>query len=254
MNRFFQIILLSFFMVLPFISEASWEQKKKQADEAFQSGKFSEAIKIYEESLSLIPEENNSPELHFNLGNAFYKSNQLGSAILHYEKALILSPKDNDIFKNLHIAKEEIKGDVIPIRPFVLVKWWNRLKTFLPSHIWAFIGIAILWLGIMGILIWMFSKNRQWKKKGFFTGLILIFLSIIPFLLSFGKMTMESYHNRAILMEKETPLRNSPDGTGDFVIYEGTELEILDQIGEWAKVRLLNSDVGWVKKKEMEKI
>ncbi len=251
-NRFY--IVFIFLLIASNLLGSDWQAKKENGDTAYQKKDYQTAIQSYESAVKLLGKEKASSDLYFNLGNAHYKNKALAQSILYYEKALLLNANDKDIQFNLDIAKEEIKGEVIPIRPFVLLKWWNKIKMSFTSFTWSLIGLFFLWLGVSGLLGWMFLKERKQKKYSFLVGCISLCLSIIPFIFSFQKSSIEFDSKRAIYMEKETPLRNAPDGTGEFIIHEGTEMEILDRIGEWSKVRLLNSDVGWVKNKEIEKI
>ncbi len=253
MVRYISIIIF-FFFTLGMYAQSTWESLSNEGNEYYQKKDYSNAINKYEEALKNISKTEHSSELHYNLANSYYNNKALAKAILHYEKARLISPNDADINFNLDIAKEEIKGDVIPIRDFFFLKYWKKIKMSFTAFTWGIVGISFLWMGIIGILMWMFSKERKQKKIGFIAGISFLVLCIVPFIFSAGKQSIEKDSKRAILMEKEIPFRNAPDGTGDFIIYEGTEMEILDRIGEWTKVRLLNSDVGWVKLDEIEKI
>ena len=54
------------------------------ANEAFKADEFERSIELYQ---SILSSDNESWELHFNLGNAYFKSGNTSRAILHYEKA-----------------------------------------------------------------------------------------------------------------------------------------------------------------------
>lgn len=253
-RKFISIILALLFIVNVNLANNDWTILLNEGDKAYANKDYNKAIEQYESALNLIAQNENSATLHYNLGNAYYKNNKLGKAILNWEKAKILIPKDIAIHENLRIAKAEIKGEVIPIKSFFLQKWWNAIQSILSSSAWAWIGIVLLWLGITGILLWMFHNARNMKKYGFIAGLVFIILSVFPFIWSFGKSSIENTSKRGILTTPMTQLRSAPDGASDFDIYEGTEVEIIERLGEWTKVRLLNSDIGWVKETEYEKI
>ncbi len=252
-NKFFISVVCVLFFGNVF-SQNIWKSLASKGDQHFENKDYENAIQQYLETLLAMPEEENSSSIYFNLGNAYFKNNELGKAILNYEKAKILAPSDADILYNLDVAKEKIKGDVIPIKPFFLIKWWRNIQVKLSSSTWAYIGIFLLWIGVMGLLLWLFSTQRLLKKRGFITGVFALTLSIFPFLFSWGQLAMETDSKKGILMVEKTYLRPNPDGAEEFEIFEGTELELLDHINNWSKVRLINSDVGWVKKSEYEKI
>ena len=56
---------------------------KVEADSAYLNGNYSTAIELYENLL----QKGESDELYYNLGNAYYKSDELAKAILNYERA-----------------------------------------------------------------------------------------------------------------------------------------------------------------------
>ena len=64
---------------------------------------YQEAIKDYEALLK----EGVSAEFYYNLGNAYYRSDNITRAMLNYERALLLSPGDKDIRYNLQIANRQ---------------------------------------------------------------------------------------------------------------------------------------------------
>ena len=49
-----------------------------------------------------------SPELFLNLGNSYYKLNDIPNTIFHYEKALKLSPGNLNILHNLKLANKRV--------------------------------------------------------------------------------------------------------------------------------------------------
>ena len=77
---------------------------KAAADSAYMENKYLDAVYMYE---ALLAENGESAELRYNLGNSYYKANNIAKAILNYEKALLLAPADDDIKANLEIAKSK---------------------------------------------------------------------------------------------------------------------------------------------------
>ena len=74
-------------------------QKKQQADSAYAAGNYVEAARIYEESVKT----GVSSDLYYNLGNAYYRLNDLPRAILNYERALRMEPANGDASYNLEL-------------------------------------------------------------------------------------------------------------------------------------------------------
>jgi len=62
----------------------------KHANDLYSKGDYKAAAEEYEH---IIAAKNVAPELYYNLGNAYYKSGEIGHAILNYERSLRLKTK-----------------------------------------------------------------------------------------------------------------------------------------------------------------
>ena len=222
-------------------------------NEAYKAKKFSEAIQQYE---NIYEGGLRSGELHYNLGNSYYRNGQIGAAILNYERALVLDPGNKDVRFNLGITRDKQLDDISEIPKFFGTRWWNGLMNIASSSTWSSFGLLLLWLGIGGMILWLLAKERALKKKSFLVGISLLLICILPFLLSWSKKKVEQDSGIAILLEKEIPFRTAPDeeSVEILLLHEGAKLDVVDQIGEWYKVRLMNGEEGWLPLTALEKI
>ena len=94
-------------MLLPMAANAA---TKAEADSAYVNSNYQEAIKVYESLLN----QGESAELYYNLGNAYYRTENITRAVLNYERALLLSPGDGDIRFNLQIARSKTIDKIVP--------------------------------------------------------------------------------------------------------------------------------------------
>src|SRR5436190_4253923 len=76
----------------------------RKAEKAYDSKNYAEAVRDYEK---LITEGFRSYQLYFNLGNSYYRNNELGKAIYYYELARKMEPNDEDVRINLGIASSK---------------------------------------------------------------------------------------------------------------------------------------------------
>jgi tetratricopeptide (TPR) repeat protein len=74
------------------------------ANALYESGHAAEAIQMYEQLVAQGVEDSG---LFYNLGNAYYRQNDLGRALLNYELAARLAPRDPDIEANLALARTQ---------------------------------------------------------------------------------------------------------------------------------------------------
>src|SRR5262249_4481517 len=74
--------------------DAAW----KRGNDAYLHGDYDAAVAAYEE---LDREDVVSPDLYFNLGDAYFKKGALGPAVWAFERAAALDPDDEDVRYNL---------------------------------------------------------------------------------------------------------------------------------------------------------
>ena len=60
----------------------------------------------------------------------------------------------------------------------------------------------------------------------------------------------------AILINKEIDLKTAADKESPtiFILHSGTKIRLIDELGDWRKVRLPNGDLGWLEKGSFESI
>ena len=92
------------------------------ANQLYSDGNYAEAAKAYEE---IITEQPNS-EVYYNLGNAYFKQDELAKAILAYERCLRLDPRNKDAKYNLAFAQSRIIDNVEDNQAFFIKSWRNN--------------------------------------------------------------------------------------------------------------------------------
>jgi tetratricopeptide (TPR) repeat protein len=246
------LILILCLLYIPF-SSAQTSNSFEAATVAFAKGDFKNAIQSYEAILAGGME---GEALYYNLGNSYYKDNQLGKAILNYERALLLDSGDDNTKINLQIAKYKVKGEIDQIPPFFLRSWWNSARNLLGANIWGIIALLFFWGAMAGLSLWQIRKDKDQKKKGFLAGSSLLLLTVIPFSLAWSAYQYQQNTNEGVLITTTASLKSgAAENSAEIrIIYEGTSLEMMDQINIWHKVRLENGEIGWLNEKSFEEI
>ncbi|NPA36255.1 MAG: SH3 domain-containing protein [Chlorobi bacterium] len=232
---------------------AQEDQRFIKANQLYTDGKYEEAAQAYEDILKTGVE---SPELYYNLGNAYYKSGLLPQAILNYERAKLLAPQDKDIEYNLELARSQTIDKIDKVGEFFLKTWIRALRNKADSDTWAYMSIGFF-LGLIGMLfLFYFSRTPALKKAGFFSGILFLFLFIVSF--SFAHLQKQKLVNRnyAIIFAPTVNVKSSPDsgGTELFVLHEGTKVKILDKVGEWRQIEISDGNRGWINVSTIEVI
>ena len=158
------------------------------------------------------------------------------------------APRDTDVLYNLEIAKAKTQDDLDKIGKFFLAEWWQGVHKSLSASIWGILTLLSLWAGIAGFVLWLFGTSRTHKKQGFIGGIGLVFLSILLYFLGNSQANFEQNSRTAIVLENTIELKNGPDAQSTAIIdiHEGLKVELLDQIGDWYKVKLTNGEEGWL--------
>ncbi len=102
----------------------------EQANKYYDESEYSLAVETYE---TIINNGFESDKLYYNLGNAYFKLNNLPMAIFYYEKAKKLNPYDADILFNLEIANGRIIDKIEPVPQFFFysnggICWSNHVR------------------------------------------------------------------------------------------------------------------------------
>ncbi len=237
------------FFVLLFVSNATFantvEELFTQANQAYEANDFTKALDTYEKILA---EGYESAALYYNLGNCYYKKSDLGRSILNYERALRIDASDEDILQNLALAREQRQDDIGVLPPFFLARWWAGLRGLCSATTWSILALLLLWMSIGGLALWLKGETRSKRKQGFLLAFVAGALSILVFTLAYQQAQLEANSGMAIIIETEIALRNAPDQASEaqLELHAGTKVELLDQIGNWYKVRLMNGEQGWL--------
>ena len=97
MKRLIIIFCTFFLLVSQAVSAMDVDSLKVVADNAYAKEDFHRAAKLY----LRITQMGESSVVCYNLGNCYYRMDDLAHSILWYERALLLSPGDEDIRFNL---------------------------------------------------------------------------------------------------------------------------------------------------------
>jgi tetratricopeptide (TPR) repeat protein len=224
-----------------------------QANKLYQQEQYQEAIKNY---LEIINNGYESWQLYYNLGSAYYKIGEFGRAILNYERALKLNPKNEDIQFNLQVANLSVV-DKITIPPqFFISKWLSDLKSLWGIQTLTFLALGFYLITVLLIILKIFvRKVRAQRLLNVLLVPILILLVIISFLL-FVRISESNSINYAIVLVDKVDVLSSPEnqGTELFSLHKGVKLQVDELQGEWAKIRLADGKIGWVRRDVFEVI
>lgn len=244
-----------------------------RGNQLYEAGDFEEAAAIYEETVARGAV---SSDLYYNLGNAYYKSGNLGRAVLNYERALRLAPRDADAWANLKLVQTMLRDKQFVEEPgFVrkTVTWlYQRLnvgESLLVS--------SIVYLVLILVSIGFIFRNTRFLSRlyprismvspGRFLGLdktqdfllamaTLLVLFVATAGSAYGKYREVSSKQAAIVIEEEVPVFGAPraDATLQFKIHEGTRVTTGETREDWIQIRLPGDLSGWISDRMVDRI
>jgi tetratricopeptide (TPR) repeat protein len=225
----------------------------KQANYLYAKGDYSNAAKIYEKILA---KDGIAPEIYFNLGNAYYKSNEIGRSILNYERALRLSPSFDDARFNLELAQLKVVDNIVPSPTFFIGRWIQNLIKLLTSDQWLFISVGVFIFCFISIFLFIFSSVRLLRKMSFYFAICLFGISFFTLIFAGIRKGQLINHSEAIVMTGVISVKSSPDksGTDLFQLHEGAKVYVKSTLGSWLEIKLANGGIGWVEQVNVEKI
>lgn len=242
--------VLMILMLMPLSANAI---TKQNADDEYAKDNYQQAIKDYQEILKT----GVSSEIYYNLGNAYYRTDNITQALLAYERALQLSPGDNDIRFNLQYARSKTIDKITPETEMFFVTWYHSLVNFTSVDHWANTAIVSIVMALLLILVFLFAPQMWARKSGFYGSAAFLLLFAFANLFAFQQKHELETKQGAIVIAPTVNVKKTPaaSGTDVFVIHEGTRVDITDRgMKQWRGIKLADGREGWLKTSQIEEI
>ena len=238
------------------IATIGWGQDQDNFDKAttlYQKGDYTQAAAVYS---SILKSGKESSALYYNLGNTYYKLNNVPESIYYYEKALQLDPENADAKNNLIFANQ-MKVDAITPLP----KTWVRqlsdgIVGLFSAHTWAVLSIIGVFAFVLSFLLYYFVERTALKRTFFSLMLVFLFFAVGSYTLAHFCHKQVSQTQYAILFDKTVRVFSEANAYSSEVmqLHEGTKVEIIEDAKDWVKIRLVNGKTGWTKVSSLRKL
>lgn len=223
----------------------------EKANKAYNEGSYDEAAKDY---LAILENGEHSAELYFNLGNVYYKQNQIAPSIYYYEKALLLKPNDPEIKNNLAYA-QNMTLDAIEVMPETgLSKLYKSATSYFSFEQWAYTSILLMVLFVIGYLLYYFLTYATHKRIAFIISVLCFFLAMLTIVIAYTKYQDFNADQPAIIFDEEVIVKSEPNERSEetFRLHQGTKVLVLEQLNNWQKIRIADGKTGWLPSESMK--
>ncbi len=244
--------VLAFLMLLfAFSANAQNDALFSRATEAYNAGDYNKSIAIY---LEILENGEHSAELYYNLGNSYYKLNQIAPSIYNYEKALLMKPNDSEIINNLGYA-QNMTLDAIETMPETgLSKIYENIIGVLSFNQWGYAAVLFMMLFVVLYIAFYYLKYATQKRIAFISGMLSLLLAVIATIMAFMSYGDFKIDQPAIVFSDEVIIKSEPNERSEevFRLHEGTKLDILEEFKGWKKVRIADGQIGWIRSESIK--
>ena len=247
------LVVLSALLLSPALQPRALAVTRQDADNEYKKGNYQQAIKDYEELINQQP----SADLYYNLGNAYYRTENTTQAILAYERALQLNPGDKDTRFNLEFARSKTIDKIAPESEMFFFSWYRTLVHFVSVDTWARIAVVSVVLALLLLLVHLFSSRLLLRQAGFYGALLFLALFVVGNLFAWQQKRQVEGRRGAVVTASSVSVKKTPGKTGTeaYVLHEGTHVTITDRsIAQWFAIRLDDGRDGWLPVQSVEEI
>lgn len=247
-------VMIGAILLFAFLGNAqNPEQIALQAAKAYNTKQYTNAINLYEKIISAGYE---SSALYYNLGNAYFRNNEMTFAVFYYEKALKLAPNNEEIIHNIEVVNSKLTDKVETVPELFYKRWWKQLVNLFELNTLALINIILLTTVLFLLVIYIVSSQIFIRKISFWAGVCLFFLFCLGSIAASQRYHYIKNQHQAIVFEPTVNIKSSPDENSKdiFVLHEGTKVTLLDLVADWQEIRISNGSVGWIRSSEIRKI
>jgi tetratricopeptide (TPR) repeat protein len=236
-------VLLTFNLLL--INSFCFSQNSDSAAVAYSKKEYKKAITCYE---NILKEGKTSAALYYNLGNAYYKDNQLGKAIYNYELANKLNPTDGDIKNNLRIANTKVIDKIDAKENLFTNAIKSGLYGLFSANGWAYATIVCLLIAALLFVLFISTGNVLLKRVGFWTGGLFVIGFVFSLTVGYAALHNLNKKTQAIIISPEVKVFSEPNATSKskFSLHEGTKVNVLSINPDYTAIQLANGNEGFI--------
>jgi hypothetical protein len=228
------------------------EQANQAFEQALTSPEPQAAQSYYQQAIAgyeqLVASGVHNAKLYYNLGNAYFRRNDLGHAILYYRRGLRLEPGNRQLQANLSYARSQrVDQSNVSRQPSLWQQFffWRHALRMQTQWALALAAYLLVWGCAVAHLFWP-RPTLRWGLGG----------AAFVCLVFAGSTLLTHYQHTStragVIVAEEVVVRK---GNGESYapqlpqpLHAGTEFEVLEERGSWLAIQLENGTSGWIRR------
>lgn len=224
----------------------------EDADNAFLQKKYKEAIRGYEAVL----QQGENADIYYNLGNAYFRVNDLGRAVLSYERALALAPADEDVRHNLEVCQAKVANQFNLPSEMFFITWLRDLVMHRSCDAWGGYALLSLFLGLVGFGAFRYGRALRLRQVGLAVAVLGALCFVLCNIAAAWNWHSYAHDDRAVVVEPVALMKDSqPEAELVMDLQPGVVVRVLEEtLRGWMLVELPNTKTGWLRSAAVEKV
>jgi tetratricopeptide (TPR) repeat protein len=227
------------------IASPDYNKAWQSANKFYEQKEYDSAAYYYEQLAAKQPED---AIVYYNLGNTYYRLNQIGPAVLNYERALRADPSNKEAKDNLILTQSRINNRIQSAPDIFFVQWWKALTHATNANMWAMVSLVTFLLLIGAILA------RRFKKLQFPPQVTvgIVFIYIVTLILAYFAAQNKKFSGYAVVMVADAPFTTgATDNKPVSLVPEGTKVKWKAGKAGEVMVTLPDGRSGWMRRKTL---
>jgi tetratricopeptide (TPR) repeat protein len=220
-----------------------------EANRLYEDGNYAEALHIYRE----IEVKGSHWKLFYNIGNCYFKLNQLVPAKIYYLKAQRYQPFENSIQNNIDIVNKHLNNKNPYPKPDFIGRVLLRIESIISLNVLSIMLLVFIFIFNGFLFMWIKKgKNRLIIYGVFFS----LFLSLLAGTYHIYRVGKYNQGNIAVITNGNSQLRSGPgeNNTVLFKVNPGLQVKIIDHSRNWLQVTASSDIAGWIEAENLERI
>jgi len=193
-------------------------------------------------------------KLFYNIGNTYFRMNDIGRAILNYNRAALYTPHNEDLRQNLEFARSRRLDDIpVPQTRKILQTlffWHYDISTKVRSSIFL-AGFLVCWTALVAKL---FFRRPIFNRAAWAGGVVaVLFLASLSI-----EATAHRRSDLGVIVDSGVTARkgNSDSYERSFKepLHAGTEFNIIEDRDTWVQVELMDERRCWLPAQSIERV